>query len=697
MFMQNEQHNNHTNMSKIHLCAFAAVILAFIGCSKESGNKDKHSALTFSQNQEFNFTYEADANDENVFFTAEDIWLVSKDEAEGVDYSWFTLEPEFGKAGAAFFTLTVSENAESTEDRSASFTVYCGNDKQTFTILQYARNSAASKYVYFSDSAFKSYCVANFDTDGDTKISKEEAAQITEIDCEEMEITSLEGIQNMTALESLNCRYNSISGELNLSGLKNLKTLYADHNLLAKIDLSGCSSLETLWSYDNYAYDDNSRMYFSLEEVNLEGCSALKYVKLADNAIKSLDFSDSPELEELDVTLNKLTSINVSNCSKLRQASIRGNKFNSAVDFSHCSELTYLNAAEAELTGLNVSGCTNLIQFIAYRNTGIKVMDVTSCTKLTELNLYETGITAIDVKNNTELTKLNLGFTGGLTSIDVSACSKLTELNLQENLLETLDVSGCPELSTLKAEDNVLTYVNLNGCKSMSKLYLYNNRLNSVDLSSCVNLGSLAIYKNSLTSLDVNPCAEKMYFLDCKENELTELKCDKLTHLNSLDASTNALTSLDLRACKELTEAYLNSNQLSSLKIKGLDQLATCEFQSNKLERLDLRGCSAISELHIQQNADLAYVSFHECTALNYVDCRKTSVSTLDFSNNASMNFLFATDCPKLHNIYIRTGSNYSSLEYDETQVEVLQKDPTDYNDVDGDNWGDDDVDPWNN
>ncbi len=683
-------------MNKIHLCAFVAVILALAGCSKESGDKGKHSALTFSQDQEFNFTYEADATDENVFFSSEGIWMAEKENVEGVDNSWFTIEPEYGKAGAAFISLSISENSESDKDRSASFKITSGDDEQIFTILQYARNSAASKYVYFADNAFKSYCVANFDTDGDTRISKEEAAQITEIDCQELEITSLEGIQNMTALTSLNCRYNSIEGELNLSGLKNLKTLYADHNLLSKIDVSGCSSLETLWSYDNYAYDDNSRMYFSLKEVNLEGCSALKYVKLADNAITSLDFSDSPELEELDVTLNSLTSINVSNCSKLRQASIRGNKFNSAVDFSHCSEMTYLNAAEAELTGLNVSGCSKLVQFIAYRNTGIKTMDVTSCTELTELNLYETGITAIDVRNNTKLTKLNLGFTGGLTSIDVSTCSKLVELNLQENLLETLDVSGCPELSVLKAEDNALTYINLNGCKAMSKLYLYNNRLNSVDLSSCENLGSLAIYKNSLTSLDVNPCAAAMYFLDCKENELAELKCDKLTLLNSIDASTNALTSLDLRNCKELTEAYLNNNKLSSLKIKGLDKLATCEFQSNNLQRLDLRGCTAISELHIQQNADLAYVSFYGCTALNYVDCRKTSVSTLDFSNNSSMNFLFATDCPKLHNIYIQTGANYSSLEYDET-VEVLQKDPSDYNDVDGDNWGDDDVDPWNN
>ncbi len=186
-----------------------------------------------------------------------------------------------------------------------------------------------------------------------------------------------------------------------------------------------------------------------------------------------------------------------------------------------------------------------------------------------------------------------------------------------------------------------------------------------------------------------------MYFLDCKENAIKDLKVSGLSKLGTLDASDNALSSLDLTSCKALEEVLLSKNQLAELKVKGLDKMSVCEFQNNKLKRLDLRGCVAIDELHISDNADLAYVSFYGCTALRYVDCRRTSVSTLDFSGNEKMNFLFATECPLLKTIYIRPGANYSSLAFDEATTKVFEKDPESYSDVKTDNWGDEDIDPW--
>lgn len=677
------------------LCLLAAVGVVFLGGCKKSESSGKKSSLTFSQDQEFNLTFEAEATSQNIFFTADGIWMVQDENGLEADKRWYSVTPTHGAGGETFVELSIPENTDMDKDRTAVFSIICGADKQLFTILQYSRNSAESKHVYFADEKFKSYCVENFDTDGDGRISKEEAAAITEIDCQEREITSLEGIKYMTALTTLNCRYNSIDGSLDLSGLKNLKTVNADHNFYSRLDLSGCSALETLVANDNYGYNEQSKMVFTLAEVDLTGCAALKKVSLQDNAITTLSLKDSPELEEINMSMNQLQSIDLSKCAKLKIVHIRSNNFNSAVDLSHCPELTYLGAWEANLTGLNVSGCNKLVQLIAYRNTGLKSIDVSSCSALTELNLYETGITAVDVRNNVNLVKLNLGFTGGLTDIDLSANSKLTELNLQENKLTSLDVSSCKALTTLKAENNSLTSVNLAGCSALTKLYLYNNKLTSVDLTSCKSLGSLAIYTNSLTSLDVTPCAAEMYFLDCKENAIKELKVNGLSKLGTLDASTNAISSLDLTSCKALEEVLLSKNQLAELKVKGLDKMSVCEFQNNKLKRLDLRGCVAIDELHISDNADLAYVSFYGCTALRYVDCRRTSVSTLDFSGNEKMNFLFATECPLLKTIYIRPGANYSSLGFDEATTKVFEKDPESYSDVKTDNWGDEDIDPW--
>lgn len=671
------------------LCALFAATMVLIGCKKEA---ETPRVLQFRENQEFNLTFESEESTASINFVTTEMWMASKSKDTQTDNSWFNFYPEYGESGSTTLVLKISEN-EGDADRTGSFKIKSGNEEQLFTIVQYGRNSANSNYVYIADANFKSYLLQNFDTDGDWRLSKDEAAAITEISCEDYDITSLDGVQYMTALTSLNCRYNQIAGDVNLSGLKDLKEVKLDHNYCSKIDLSGCSALETLIANDNMGYDDNMNTVFTLTEVNLSGCSSLKTLNVVDNAITSLNLKDCTELEDLNASYNALVSINISNCSKLRYAHIRTNNFEGPVDFSHCSELTFLDAHEANLTGLNVSGCSKLVQLIAYRNTGIKSIDVSGCPELTELNLYETGITGIDLKNNPKLVKLNLGYTGGITSIDLSNCTKIQELNLQENKLTTLDVSACRDLQVLKAEFNQLTSVNLKGCTALNKLYIYNNNLQDIDLSTNTSLGSLAIYENKITTLDITPCASTLYFLDCHQNGMTELKLDKMPLLNSLDASINSLTSLDLRGCPELAEVFLSKNNLSDLKVRGLAKMATCEFQSNALSRIDLRGCSAIDELHLSDN-NLNYVSFYECTALRYVDCQRTKVTSLDFSNNEKMAFLFADENPQLKTIYIREGSAYSSLAYDETTT-VYQKAPSTYDNVGGDNWGDDDVDPW--
>ena len=67
------------------------------------------------------------------------------------------------------------------------------------------------QYVHFPDERLRNYLVKNFDLDGDGRISREEAAQIQAIDCSNMQITSLEGIEHCTALTSLNCRMNRLT------------------------------------------------------------------------------------------------------------------------------------------------------------------------------------------------------------------------------------------------------------------------------------------------------------------------------------------------------------------------------------------------------------------------------------------------------------------------------------------------------
>ena len=80
------------------------------------------------------------------------------------------------------------------------------------------------------------------------------------------------------------------------------------------------------------------------------------------------------------------------------------------------------------------------------------------------------------------------------------------------------------------------------------------------------------------------------------------------------------------------------------------------------------------------------------------MDIRKNShITTLDFSNNLNMSYLFATDDPALKTIYIQEDASYTVLEYDEDTATVYLKASSDYDEVGGgDNWGDEDINPWN-
>lgn len=94
-----------------------------------------------------------------------------------------------------------------------------------------------SQYVSFVDSEFKAYCVSNFDTNNDGEISFVEALNVTAIDCTNGSVSSMEGIECFTNLQTLHCYGNQISS-LNLRQNTELTSLRCNSNQIASLDLS---------------------------------------------------------------------------------------------------------------------------------------------------------------------------------------------------------------------------------------------------------------------------------------------------------------------------------------------------------------------------------------------------------------------------------------------------------------------------
>ena len=129
-------------------------------------------------------------------------------------------------------------------------------------------------------------------------------------------------------------------------------------------------------------------------------------------------------LEVLDCSNNKLTSLDLSSNINLKELECSNNPITS-LDLSKNTNLTALYCREmSKLSELNVSGCS----------------------KLSELVVCETKVKKLDLTNNTELSFLNCS-ENDLDVLLISNCTKLERLYCEENKkLSSLDIKSCPNM-----------------------------------------------------------------------------------------------------------------------------------------------------------------------------------------------------------------------------------------------------------
>lgn len=95
---------------------------------------------------------------------------------------------------------------------------------------------------HFPDDHFRAM-VYDCDADGNGGLSQAEIAAVTELDCYNKDIASLQGVEYLTALITLNCEMNRLT-ELDIRQNHNLRALVCDGNQIASLDLSGTPALE---------------------------------------------------------------------------------------------------------------------------------------------------------------------------------------------------------------------------------------------------------------------------------------------------------------------------------------------------------------------------------------------------------------------------------------------------------------------
>lgn len=261
------------------------------------------------------------------------------------------------------------------------------------------------------------------------------------LDCIDNKISSL-NVSNCTHLKYLNCSMNRISS-LNLESCGQLETLGCGQNQIRELDLSKCPNITAIgcnqqridWRETSQGNVNLEDRMGCLEKLVVHGCFKLTSIVCQENALTSIDCSGLAALTELDVSFNKLSSLNVEGCSALKILKCTQN-------------------IGSQLTSLNLLGCKNLEELDCSYNYELNTIDVSACSKLKTLSCSGIGLTTLDVSNNTGLVTLYCAW-NSLGELDVSQCTQLESLDCSENNIEALDVSNCQKLHTLLCDETV--------------------------------------------------------------------------------------------------------------------------------------------------------------------------------------------------------------------------------------------------
>lgn len=289
--------------------------------------------------------------------------------------------------------------------------------------------------IIFEDANFKAYLVANFDTDGDGEISKEEALAITKIIVGTKDIESLAGIEHMANLTELRCEgpWSIFEPEEDPEG--KLKTLDVSKNVNLTILYCGFNQLTSLDVTNN---------------------PKIEQLRCAGNNLNSLDVSKNTELIEFEAYNNRLSSIDVSNNPELEYIDLTNNQIKS-IDVSKNLKLGRITCSDNKLTSI----------------------DVTNNQKLTKLNISGNSIVEIDLGNNPELNYLYCE-KNKISELELSNNKKLKRLNVNDNNLTSLTVNCCPEIKTLKANNNLIKEMDISELTSLFDFYCSGNPLETL-------------------------------------------------------------------------------------------------------------------------------------------------------------------------------------------------------------------------
>lgn len=244
-----------------------------------------------------------------------------------------------------------------------------------------------AQIVNIPDSNFKNaLIIEGVDTNNDGEIQLSEAEMVLNLNVNDRNISSMEGIQSFVNLEELGCSSNQLS-TLDLSLNLNLLKLTCIFNQLNNLDVTQNLNLKFLWCQDN-----------QLSELDVSQNLNLETLKLSYNLLNSIDVTQNINLLRLDCAMNQLTEIDVSQNLNLQLLSLDDNLLTS-IDLTQNQNLKGLTCTENQLINLDISqnGAFEYLECAENQLTSLYINNGNNHNMLTMIATGNVDLTCIQV------------------------------------------------------------------------------------------------------------------------------------------------------------------------------------------------------------------------------------------------------------------------------------------------------------
>lgn len=247
------------------------------------------------------------------------------------------------------------------------------------------------------DPGFRALMVELADTDGDGKISAEEAQAITSLNGANkgLDEADLFYFPNLTEIDLSN---NNLK-EIDLSQQKGLQSLKINNNQLTALDVTNTSSMKYLdASYNEiassvrlngYGYEEVNLSHNKIPQQTVYFQSKLVKLDLSYNEISDADIRENSILEYMDVSHNNISEITMWSLKKLVNVKFNDNPFIQLNDSKNWTLLETIDCSNTNISELNLS-----------QTTVLKEAKATGCPNLETVYIGSNAGATIDVDSN---------------------------------------------------------------------------------------------------------------------------------------------------------------------------------------------------------------------------------------------------------------------------------------------------------